>query len=84
MGAIYGYEEIKRQNLFCPEGKKFEDTIELSSIILALADDLTTNSKIDMSTPIDTPDRKQWYERYWEMKPVGLKQDNHSTEFIQK
>ncbi len=79
MGAIYGYEEIKRQNLFCPEGKKFEDTIELSNIILALADDLTTNSKIDMSTPIDTPDRKQWYERYWEMKPVGLKQDNHST-----
>lgn len=55
MGAIYGYEEIKRQRLFCPEGKEFEDTIELSNIILALADDLTTNCVINMSTPIDTP-----------------------------
>lgn len=40
--TIYGYEEIKRQRLFCPEGKEFEDTIELANIILALADDLTT------------------------------------------
>lgn len=40
MGAIYGYEAIKKEHLFCPGGKKFEDTIELSNIILALADDL--------------------------------------------
>ena len=73
MGAIYGYEEIKRQHLFCPEGKEFEDTIELSNIILALADDLTTNCVINMSTPIDTPARKQWYERYCEMRPAGLR-----------
>lgn len=73
MGAIYGYEEIKRQRLFCPEGKTFEDTIELANIILAIANDLTTSCIISEYDPIDTPAKKQWYERYCEMKPVGLK-----------
>ena len=43
MGAIYGYEHIKNRNIFCPEGKQLEDTLELSEIILALADDLSTD-----------------------------------------
>ena len=72
MGAIYGYEAITQERLFCPEGKKIEDTIELHNIILALADDLYTGCVISEYAPIDTPEKKQWYARYCEMKPVGI------------
>ena len=72
MGAIYGYEHIKERNIFCPAGKNFEDTLELSEIILALADDLSTGCIISEYDPIDTPEKRQWYERYCEMKPVGI------------
>ena len=72
MGAIYGYEHIKERNIFCPEGKNFEDTLELSEIILALADDLLTGCIISECDPIDTPEKRQWYERYCEMKPAGI------------
>ncbi|MBQ2398917.1 MAG: ADP-ribosylglycohydrolase family protein, partial [Muribaculaceae bacterium] len=72
MGAIYGYEHIKERNIFCPEGKKLEDVLELSEIILALADDLSTGCIISEYDPIDTPEKRQWYERYCEMKPSGI------------
>lgn len=72
MGAIYGYDAITRECLFCPEGKRFEDTIELHNIILALADDLYTGCIISEYDPIETPEKKQWYARYCEMKPVGI------------
>lgn len=72
MGAIYGYEEIKHQRLFCPGDKDFEDTIELANIILAIADDLATSCIISEYSPIETPAKKQWFERYCEMKPSGL------------
>lgn len=72
MGAIYGYEAIRRQRIFCPPGKELEQTLELSDIILALADDLYTSCIISEYDPIDTPEKRQWYERYCQMKPVGL------------
>ena len=72
MGAIYGYEHIKERNIFCPEGKQLENTLELSEIILALADDLSTGCIINEYDPIDTPEKRQWYERYCEMKPAGI------------
>lgn len=72
MGAIYGYEAIILERLFCPEEKRFEDTIELHNIILALADDLYTGCIISEYDPIETPEKKQWYARYCEMKPVGI------------
>lgn len=72
MGAIYGYEEMKRQRLFCPKDKEFEETLELSNIILALADDLDKSCIISEFGKIETPAEKQWFERYCEMKPVGL------------
>ena len=72
MGAIYGYEYIKNRNIFCLEGRDFEDTLELSEIILALADDLSTGCIISEYDPIDTPEKRQWYERYCEMKPSGI------------
>lgn len=72
MGAIYGYGAITQERLFCPEGKRFEDTIELHNIILALADDLYTGCIISEYDPMETPEKKQWYARYCEMKPVGI------------
>ena len=72
MGTIYGYEAIKRQRLFCPEGKELEQTLELSNIILALADDLYTSCIISEHDPIETPEKRQWYLRYCEMEPAGI------------
>ena len=72
MGAIYGYEAIKKEQLFCPKGRTFEETIELHNIILALADDLCSGCIISEYDPIDTPEKMQWFARYCEMKPLGL------------
>ena len=72
MGAIYGYEAMKRKKLFCPRGKELEQTLELSNLILTLADDLYTSCIISEYDPIDTPEKRQWYDRYCEMKPTGL------------
>lgn len=72
MGCIHGYESIRKEKLFCPPNREFEETLELSNIILALADDLFTGCIISEFDPIDTPKKKQWYERYCHMNPVGL------------
>ena len=72
MGAIYGYDAIKKEQLFCPKGKEFEQTIELSNIILALADDIFNGCCIGEYSKIDTPAQKQWYARYVDMKPAGI------------
>lgn len=72
MGAIYGYEHIKKRNIFCSDGKNLEEILELSDIILAIADDLSTGCIISEYDPIDTPEKRQWYERYCEMKPSGI------------
>ena len=73
MGAIYGYESIKKERMFCPEDKDFENTIELANIILALADDLYTGCIISEYDSIETLEKKQWYARYCEMRPVGIR-----------
>ncbi|MBR6746634.1 MAG: ADP-ribosylglycohydrolase family protein [Muribaculaceae bacterium] len=73
MGAIYGYEYIKERNIFCSKDCKLEDTLELSEIILAIANDLSTGCIISEYNPIDTPEKRQWYDRYCEMKPAGIK-----------
>ncbi len=72
MGAIYGYESINEQHLCCPKGKKLEDILELTNIILTLADDLYTSCVISEYDPIDTPEKKRWYARYCQMTPDGL------------
>lgn len=68
MGAIHGYEAIMRQRLFCPEGKALEPTLELSDLILAIADDLFTGC----SFADGTPEKRQWEERYCKMMPAGI------------
>lgn len=75
MGAIYGYEAIKKERMFCPKGKTLEETIELANIILALADDLFTGCTISEGSKIETPEQEQWYERYCLMKPAGLQSE---------
>lgn len=72
MGAIYGYEAIKNERLFCPAGKEFEQTIELSHLLLALADDIFNGCCISEYSKIDTPAKEQWYARYVDMKPAGI------------
>ena len=72
MGAIYGYEHIKQRNIFCSEECELEQTLELSEVIHAVADDLTTSCIIDEWVPIDTTERRQWYLRYCEMLPEGI------------
>lgn len=73
VGAIYGYKALKEQRFFCFYGRALEETLELSNIILALADDLYTGCVISEDDPIDTPEKRQWYERYCEMRPTGIK-----------
>ena len=72
MGAIHGYEHMAKRNIFCPEGGDLKDTLELSEIILAIADDLSDSCTISEHNPKDTPEMRQWYERYCEMKPTGI------------
>lgn len=62
MGAIYGYEAMKRQRLFCPQGKELEPTLELSDIILTLADDLFTGCVLDDKH--DEAEERRWHLRY--------------------
>lgn len=72
IGAIHGYKTLKEQRIFCPDGKELEETLELSNIILALSDDLYTGCIIAEYAPMDTPEKRQWYERYCEMRPAGV------------
>lgn len=72
MGAIYGYEHIKKRNIFCPEGYELETTLELSEIILAIANDLATGCIISEYEAMNTPDKQQWYDRYCKMQPAGI------------
>lgn len=72
MGAIYGYKAIIGENLFCPAGRRFEDTLELHDIILAMADDLYSGCIINELDYKDSPEKRRWYSRYCEMEPAGI------------
>lgn len=68
MGAIYGYEAIRRERLFCPGGMRLEETLELSDITLEIADDLFTSCIISEYDPIDTPEKERWFTKYYYMR----------------
>lgn len=73
MGAIWGYAEMKRRRLCCPQGKELEQTLELANLILTLADDLYSGCMVQpCNAPIETQAKQQWMDRYVNMKPVGL------------
>lgn len=63
IGAMVGYEAIPSQ---------FKGRLELHDVILAIADDLHQGCIINGDMEIDTPERKQWYERYCMMRPAGF------------
>lgn len=82
MGAIYGYKYIKERNIFCPEGCELEQTLELSEITLAIADDLTTSCIIQLYEYFDTPAKRQWCARYVHNEPVGIGGRKFSKEVL--
>ena len=63
IGAMVGYEAIP---------SKFKEHLELHDVILAIADDLHQGCIINGDMEIDTPERKQWYDRYCMMRPAGF------------
>ena len=70
IGAIYGYEAIREMFApLCPPGRALEETLELSDLILTLADDLSTGCIISEYGEMDTPEKQRWYNRYCEMIP---------------
>ena len=73
MGAIHGYRSIKEARLFCPDGCTLEETLELSDIILTIAEDLITGNPIAEDHAVDTPEKEQWYRRYSAKEPAWIK-----------
>lgn len=63
IGAILGYDAIPA---------KFKKNLELHDVILAIADDLHQGCIISEFDAEDTPEKRQWYERYCEMIPEGF------------
>lgn len=70
VGAIYGYETLlERLALLCPAGRSLDQTLELSNLVLTLADDLSTGCIISEYSELDTPEKQRWFNRYCEMIP---------------
>ena len=65
IGAMIGYEAIPAQ---------FKTHLEMHDVILAIADDLHQGCIIDSETEEDTPEKKQWYDRYVDMQPAGFEE----------
>ena len=63
IGAIVGYDAIPA---------KFKQRLELHDVILAIADDLHQGCIISEYDRMETPEKKQWYERYCKMRPSGI------------
>ena len=72
MGAIYGYEHIKARNIFCPAGRELEQTLELSDVILTIADDIAAGYILGKDEEVDSEAKRQWKLRYYDMKPEGI------------
>ena len=66
IGAIVGYEAIPA---------KFKEHLELHDVILAIADDLHQGCIIGDHTKNDTPEERQWYDRYCRMLPAGFEKE---------
>jgi len=64
MGTIYGEDAI-------PE--YYKEHLELRKLTESMAHDLYTGCIITKDHKTDTPERFQWYQRYCEMTPAGLK-----------
>ena len=63
IGAIVGYEAIP---------VKFKEHLELHDVILTIADDLHQGCIINEMQERNTPEMRQWYDRYCKMMPAGI------------
>lgn len=63
IGTIVGYEAIP---------SKFKEHLELRDVILAIADDLHQGCIISEYDEMNTPEKRQWFERYCKMQPAGF------------
>ena len=63
IGAIVGYDAI-------PE--KFKEHLELHDVILSVSDDLHQGCVINEYDEMETPEKRQWFERYCAMRPAGF------------
>ena len=63
IGAIIGYDAI-------PD--KFKKNLELHDVILAIADDLHQGCIIYEDDEMETPEKREWYQRYCKMQPAGF------------
>ena len=63
IGAIVGYDAIPN---------KFKKNLELHDVILAIADDLHQGCIISEYDDRNTPEKKQWEQRYCYMRPAGF------------
>lgn len=71
LGAVHGYEVIQGAlPPLCPPGRTLEQTLELSNLILTLADDLASGCIISEYGELDTPEKQRWFKRYCEMIPA--------------
>ena len=63
IGAIVGYDAI-------PD--KFKKNLELHDVILAIADDLHLGCIISEDDEMETPEKRQWHDRYCMMQPAFI------------
>lgn len=84
MGAIYGYEHLEQCNLFCPQGYRLDETLELSDVILALADDLWYKTTGIQRNSSDEQLKKRWHERYSKLEPSGIGDKKQSPVYDRK
>lgn len=63
MGAIVGYDAIPSH---------YTEQLELRELILSIADDLYSGCIISEFGTVDTPEKKQWEQRYVDIQPCGL------------
>ena len=65
IGTMYGYEALcEKLAPLCPEGRTLADTLELSDVILQLADDLATGCPLTPDGALDTPEKELWDKFY--------------------
>ena len=63
IGAIVGYEAIPQM---------FKEHLELHDVILSIADDLYQGCVINEDDKMETPEKRQWHERYCKMQAAGI------------
>ena len=73
MGLVFGYEAIPQY---------YKEKLELTDVILAMADDLTQGCNISEYGSNDSPEQVQWMSRYVDIYPYGFPHLALSNPFV--